>query len=171
MNTSCLGRNASFQIQAGSQTKAGWASNHQEKPSGDTKTDLFLCLLQHICLGWDSGPPLSDKRQQAACAPEGFYICVRLTLPPEVPVSYPVLWLRVHHVHSFQVHTGGTNNCIEIIKSEDLLGASLVLKTTLPLHKYAHGHHSLYFRGKLRHKNKEFGSQQPSNLPAPSETS
>lgn len=91
MNTSCLGRNASFQIQAGSLTKAGIASNLQEKPSGDTKTDLFLCLLQHICLGWDSGPPLSDQRQQAACAPEGFYICVRLTLTPEVPVSYPVL--------------------------------------------------------------------------------
>lgn len=56
MNTSCLGRNASFQIQAGSQTKAGITSNLQEKPSGDTKTDLFLCLLQHICLGWDSRP-------------------------------------------------------------------------------------------------------------------
>jgi len=31
---------------------ASITSNPQEKPSGDTMTDLILC--QHICLGWDS---------------------------------------------------------------------------------------------------------------------
>lgn len=82
MNTSCLGRNASFQIQAGSQTKAGITSNLQEKPSGDTKTDLFLCLLQHICLGWDSRPsPFWQTSAGSVC-------------------SWRLLHLRPTHAHS-----------------------------------------------------------------------
>lgn len=68
---------------------AGTTSNPQEKPPRDIKTDLFLCLLQHICLGRDSSP--FPYWQTSVCASEGYYICVLLTLTPEVPVSYPVL--------------------------------------------------------------------------------
>lgn len=78
---------------------AGVTPNLQEKPSRDTTTDGFLCILQHICLGrdpwdWAKGAkcgPLTEKRQRTACASEGCYSCVLPVLAPEVPFSYPAL--------------------------------------------------------------------------------
>lgn len=40
---------------------AGVTPNLQEKPSRDTTTDGFLCILQHICLGRDPWPGLGKR--------------------------------------------------------------------------------------------------------------
>lgn len=111
-NTSRLGRKASFQIQAGSQTKAGIASNLQEKPSGDTKTDLFLCLLQHICLGWDSGPsPFWQTSAGSVC-------------------SWRLLHLRPAHAHSTGscfISCSDASVCIMYINFKYTQGAQTIL--------------------------------------------
>ena len=55
---------------------AGTTSNLQEKPSRDTKTDLFLCLLQHICLGWDSRPfPYWQMSASSVCFWRLLHLC------------------------------------------------------------------------------------------------
>lgn len=55
---------------------AGITSNLQEKPSRDTKTDLFLCLLQHICLGWDFRPfPYWQTSASSVCFWRLLHLC------------------------------------------------------------------------------------------------
>lgn len=103
---------------------AGITPNLQEKPSRDTTTDGFLCILQHICLGRDPWPglgkrrkcrPLPEKRQRTACASEGCYSCVLPVLAPEVPFSYPVL-TALHLSCKFMSRTQGKKNKVGMHK-------------------------------------------------------
>lgn len=93
---------------------AGITSNLQEKPSRDTKTDLFLCLLQHICLGWDSRQFWNGI--QFAILTNVSKQHVLLKAITSVSYSRSLQWflfhilfwlLYIYHVNKFQVHTEG----------------------------------------------------------------